>query len=377
MSRKIILVSNTEWYLYNFRRSLAEFLRAEGMEVVLVSPSGPYAEKLQGLGFRWLPWEVGRKTLAPWEEAAALAQIACLYRRERPDLVHHHTIKPGLYGSLAARWVGVRGVVNSITGRGYVFLGDNARVRVLRWLVKGLYRFAFRAENCAAIFENASDRAYFVGEGLIAEGRTHLIESVGVDAERFSPQPPPTGTPIILLAARMLWDKGVGVLVEAARLLRPRLPVRVALVGSPDPGNPASIPEETLQAWEAEGVVEWWGFRPDMAAVYHESHIVALPSMYAEGVPTTLVEAAACGLPVVTTAIPGCQDFVVDGVNGFVVPPGDAEALAAALEKLASDAELRARMGAAGRARVLAHYTAPQVNAATQAVYRSVWERAR
>ncbi len=369
---KIIIVSNTEWYLYNFRRALAKYLHTQGLEVVLVSPPGEYAAKLQALGFRWMPWEVGRKTLAPWAELGALVRLAQIYRREQPALVHHHTIKPSLYGTLAARLAGVRGIVNSITGRGYVFLGKEFKVRLLRQFVKVFYRLAFNTQNCIAIFENSTDQDFFTHQNMITAERTRLIESVGADPDLFSPQPEPEGTPVVLLASRMLWDKGVGVLIEAARLLHERVQVRVALAGSPDPGNPASIPEATLREWHAEGVVEWWGFQADMSAAYNRCHIFTLPSMYAEGVPTALVEAAACGRPVVATTIPGCKDFVVAGGNGLLVPPNDAPALAAALEKLITNVALRRKMGAAGRQRVLDKYTTGKVNAATLSVYEEL-----
>ena len=371
-NHKVIIVSNTEWYLYNFRRSLIEHLKNQGLDVVLVSPSGPYASKLEALGFRWIPWEVGRKTLAPWKEFGAILQLARIYWREKPDLVHHHTIKPTLYGSLVARFSGIRGIANSITGRGYVFLGDDIKIRLLRQMVKGIYKLAFSPQNSVVIFENTTDQAYFVKNDLISASRTRLIESVGVDPQQFFPRPEPNGVPVILQASRMLWDKGVGVLVDAARLLHQRVEVRVALAGNPDPGNPASIPETMLRDWHEEGLIEWWGFRSDMNEVYNSSHVVTLPSIYAEGVPTALLEAASCGRPVATTNIPGCKDFVMDGYNGLLVPPNDPAALAGALEKLATNPELRASLGAAGRQRVLEKYTTAQVNAATLAVYQGI-----
>ncbi len=373
---KVVLVSNTEWYLYNYRLALGEFLRDRGFSVLWVSPPGPYADKLQQRGFRWLPWNLGRQTVAPWREMGALAQITRIYRREAPDLVHHNTIKPAIYGSLAARWAGVPGVINSITGRGYVFLDRDVRARLLKPLAHHLYRFAFRAASCLAIFENSTDRAYFLENGLIPPQRAHLIESSGVDAEVFAASPEPEGPLVIALVSRMLWDKGVGVLAEATRLLRSKktLPrdFRVVLVGEPDEGNPAAIPPDRLRAWEREGLLEWWGFRGDVAEVFRQSHIVTLPTMYAEGLPISLLEAAASQRPLVGTTLPGSQDFIEDGVNGLLVPPGDPAALAAALEKLALDPELRGRMGAAGRKRVLEKYTHQKINTATFDLYQQL-----
>lgn len=369
---RLLLSSNTDWYLYNFRLALAEYMRAAGLEVVLVSPYGRFVPSLKQHGFRWIPWELGRQSTAPWGEIDSLRQIYAIYRREKPDLVHHHTIKPVLYGSLAARLAGVPAIVNSITGRGYIFLGEERKARVLKRLVLPLYRLAFRSPRCGVTFENETDRDYFLTNRLVPKERTWLIEGVGVDPQRFTPQPEPAGTPVIMLAARMLWDKGVGVLVEAARQLKAEIPVRVVLVGEPDPGNPGTVSSQTLEKWHVEGIIEWWGWRPNMPEVYNQSHIVTLPTMYGEGVPTTLLEAAACGRPLVASDIPGCRQVVLDGQNGFLVPANDPAALAQTLKRLAGDSALRGRMGAASRQLVMRKFTHAQVHAATLEVYQHI-----
>lgn len=308
--------------------------------------------------------------MAPWAELRAVQQLTHLYRQLQPDLVHHHTIKPVLYGSWAAARAGVPAVVASITGRGYVFEGHDQRARMLQALVKPLYRWLLRRSNTRVIFENEGDRQFFIHLGLVAAGRTHLVESVGVDPQRFYSTPEPAGTPVALLAARLLWDKGIGVLVEAARLLKEQnIDIQIVLVGQPDPGNPSSIPVEQLEAWEVEGLVTWWGWQTDMQAVYARSHIVVLPSFH-EGVPTGLLEAAACGRPIIASDIPGCRTVVQDGENGLLVPPGAARPLADALARLAASADLRGRMGRAGRERVLRSFTQQHINQQTLAVYQ-------
>ncbi|HZD56804.1 MAG TPA: glycosyltransferase family 4 protein, partial [Anaerolineales bacterium] len=286
-----------------------------------------------------------------------------------PLLVHHHTIKPVLYGSWAARLAGVPGIVNSITGRGYIFLGEDFKARLLRKLVKPTYYAAFKSRHCAVIFENETDRRYFVSEKLVRPERTWLIEGVGVDLDRFTPTVEPDGLPIVVLPARMLWDKGVGVLVEAARLLHQETQVRVALVGEPDIGNPRTVDQTTLEEWVKEGAVEWWGWCQDMKMVYKKSHIVTLPSL-GEGIPTALLEAAACGRPIVATDVPGCRQVVIHGANGLLVPPNDAEALAEALYQLISDSSLRSKMGSSGRELVAERFSNRRINAETLAVYR-------
>lgn len=366
---KVILVANTDWYLFNFRLSLARFLREQGLEVVLVSPPGRFTESLHASGFHWLPWQLGRQTTAPWIEGRAFLEIQRIYRQEKPQIVHHFTVKPVLYGTLAARRLNIPAVINSITGLGYVFLSQENRARILRIFVKAAYRMAFKHPNHAAIFENEADRQVFIRLGLLPAEHTHLIEGVGVDAERYTPVSEPPGIPLVVLPSRMLWDKGVGTLVEAARLLHPRLHVRFALVGEPDPGNPANIDETRLRTWADEGLVEWWGWQVDMPGVYARSALVTLPSL-GEGVPTALLEAAACGRAIVATDVPGCREVVKHGLNGLLVPPKDAPALAEALYQLLTDPDMRGRMGAAGRQLILEKFTTTRVNPATFDVYR-------
>jgi glycosyltransferase involved in cell wall biosynthesis len=369
---KIILSANTDWYLYNFRLSLARYLRDQGFEILLVSPPGKYTQVLRENGFRWIEWNLGRQTMSPWRETGAVLRLYRIYRRERPELVHHHTIKPVLYGSLAARLAGVPGVINSITGRGYIFIDETRKARILRRIVEPLYNLVLNSPHCGVIFENETDQGYFLSRGLVPPERSWLIQGVGVDPERFSPAPEPEGAPVILLAARMLWDKGVGVLVQAARILHPKLPVRVILAGEPDPGNPATVDLATLERWHEEGVVEYQGFQSDMHRVYQQSHIVTLPTMYGEGVPTTLLEGAACGRPLVASDVPGCRHVVIDGCNGYLVPPNDPQTLAEALERLARDKALRDKMGAAARKLILEKFTQSRINAATLDVYRHI-----
>ena len=370
---KVLFVANTDWYLYNFRRSFAQFLTRQGFRVVTVSPSGAYAASLQQLGYRWIRWEVGRKTISPFGEIIALNRLRRIYRQEKPDFVHHFTIKPVLYGSWAARSCRIPRIINAITVRGYVFLADDLRARALRPLTIAFYRLTLSNRACRVIFENEDDQQYFLEARLVSADQSRVIAGVGVDVNRFSPAPQPDGVPLIVFPARILWDKGVGVLVQAARLLRPRLQARFILVGRPDPGNPTTVDEVTLQGWVREGLVEYWGWQDDMNTVYQQSHIVTLPSMY-EGVPTALLEAAACGRPLVATNISGCRAIVKNGVNGFLVPLNDPVALATALETLILDKELRQLMGEAGRKLVVDQFTDTYTNERTYAVYRTLMD---
>ncbi len=371
MPKKLLLVANTDWFLYNHHLAHAIFMREQGFEVGLVSPPGAFSGLLAGQGFRWLAWPVGRSSTNPWHELAGMRRLAQIYRAERPDLVHHFTIKPVLYGSLAARLTGVPGVVNAITGRGYLLLSNELRARLLRPGALLFYRLAL-AGNCRVIFENEVDRAYFLSRGLLKERQAHLIAGVGADERRFTPSPEPPGPPVIAYVGRLLWDKGVGLLVEAAGLLRARgLEFRLVLAGEPDPGNPASIDEATLRSWAERGEAEWWGFQAEVEQVYRQSHIVALPS-FGEGVPTVLIEAAASGRPCVASDLAGCRAVVEEGISGLIVPLRDVPALADALEKLLRDPGLRRQMGQAARARFLERFTHEIINRQTLDVYKEI-----
>jgi len=371
---KILLVANTDWYHYNFRLPLARELRNRGWEVVLVSPPGRFVPALQAQGFEWIEWRVDRRSSAPWNEGAAFLAILRIYRRTRPDLVHHFTVKPVLYGSLAARFAQVPAVVNSITGLGYLFLQKGFTARFLRQAALLLYKPALQRSCTQVIFENDSDRRFFISSGLVQPESSVVIEGVGVDIERFKPSPEPNGPTVIVLPARLLWDKGVGDLVEASRLLNLGENVRFCLVGEPDPGNPATVQLSDLERWQAEGWIEWWGFQINMADVYAKCHIVCLPS-HGEGLPTALIEAGACARPIVTTNVPGCRDVVTHGMNGLVVAPSDPAALAVGLRTLIENPAIRQKMGAVGRDMVLERFANDRILRETFAVYRQILPR--
>lgn len=365
---KIIYIANTDWFLYNMRLAQIKYIHAHGFEVVLVSPEGKYISDFQAEGFRWLNWEVGRKSTRLISEIRSIVSLYKIYKNEKPNYVHHFTIKPVLYGTIAARLQGVKGIINSIPGRGYVFLSDEPMARILRPIVSAMYRSLMK--HTQIIFENSADRAYFLDNHFALQEQTHLIPGAGADPDRFVYTPEPPGIPVILYAGRLLWDKGLGELVEAGRILRRKeIAFRLTIAGEPDPGNPSSVPIETLKEWERSGDVEWLGFQKNIEETIRQSHIVALPSYYGEGVPTILIEAAASGRPIIASDIAGCREVVQDGINGLIVPVRDPDALAESLGKLICDRTVRHRMGVAGRKIFLENLTHDIVNQQTLEVY--------
>jgi glycosyltransferase involved in cell wall biosynthesis len=371
---KIVLFANTDWYLYNFRRSLALALRDAGHDVLLLSPPGAYGERLRALGLRWQPLPMDRRSLNPLRECMLLLHLARLLRRERPALVHGFTIKCAVYGSLAARIARVPARVNAVAGMGYVFTSDDLRARCLRPMVKLLMRLALDGKRARLILQNPDDVGLFERSGLVAPARIRMIPGSGVDCSRFQLREHAfDASPMrVLLASRLLWDKGIAEYVEAARQLRSEgRKLRFLLAGDPDPGNPASVPGPTVQAWVSEGVIEWLGHVEDMATLLGHVEVVALPS-YREGLPRTLIEAAACGLSLVTTDVPGCREVVSDGVDGLLVPVRDASALAAAIRRLDDDRALCRRLGSAARTKALDRFDERIVVERTLEVYREL-----
>jgi glycosyltransferase involved in cell wall biosynthesis len=371
---KLVLFANTDWYLYNFRRSLALALRDAGHEVLLLSPPGPYGARLHALGLRWEPLPMDRRSLNPLREFMLLLHLARLLRRERPALVHGFTIKCAVYGSLAARVARIPARVNAVAGMGYVFTSNDLRARLLRPLIKLLLRIALDGRRARLILQNPDDVELFRRSGLVNPARVRLIPGSGVDCSRFHPQAQPIKVSAVrvLLASRLLWDKGIAEYVEAARRLQAEgRSLQFLLAGAPDPGNPASVSEATVQAWVSEGVIEWLGHVDDMAPLLAKVQIVALPS-YREGLPKTLIEAAACGLALVATDVPGCREVVTDGVDGLLVPMGDATALADAIRRLDDDPAMRQRLGAAALAKVLARFDERIVVEQTLKVYQEI-----
>lgn len=368
---KIVLFANTDWYLYNFRRSLASALREAGHDVLLLSPPGPFGERLRALGFRWEPLPMDRRSLNPMRELGVLLHLFRLFRREGPDLVHCFTIKCAIYGSLAARASGVAARVNAITGMGYVFTSNDIRARLLRPLVRRLFRIALGGRRTRMVLQNPDDVELFRQSGLVDPTRVRLIPSSGVDCLHLQPGTPRQGEGQlrVLLAARLLWDKGLSEYVTAARQLRAQgRDLVFLLAGDRDLGNPAAVPEAVVREWVDEGVLEWLGHVDDMPALLASVDIVVLPS-YREGLPRGLIEAAACALPLVTTDVPGCREVVDDGVDGLLVPVRDARALADAIARLHDDPELARRLGHAAREKALALFDERIVIRKTLEVY--------
>lgn len=346
---RVVLTGNTCFKIANFREGLIRALQARGAEVLVLAPVDEHGPKLEALGCQVHDLPMDRNGTAPLAEAALLRRIYRFLRRMRPDIVFGYTIKNNIYAGLACRWLGIPFIPN-VTGLGPAFNETGALNRIVR----GLYRQAF-ARSDAVFFQNPDDRATFLQAGLVTESRARLLPGSGVDLDRFIAQPMRSDKNDVtfLLVARLLWDKGVGLYVEAARSLRASHPdMRFQLLGPPDPASRSSVPLAQVEEWVSDGVIEYLGQTSDVRPALAAADCVVLPSWYREGTPRVLLEAAAVGRPVITTDMPGCRDAVVDGTTGFLCAPRDGDALAAAMSRFADlPDEARAAMGQAARAR--------------------------
>jgi len=366
---KILFFVTEDWFVCSHWLPLILATKDAGNDVVVVTRTNRHVEQIMQHGVRVIPFEISRRGSNLFREFNTIVRLAGIYRKEKPHMVHHVAMKPMLYGSLAARLVRVPNTINWVAGMGWLFVSKNRRAKMLQVVVRKALGMLLRGTS--VIVENQDDEAIIASLG-VANRDIHLVRGAGVDTSAYAPSPEPEGVQLVVLPARMLWDKGVGEFVAAAQQLRQRgVKARFVLVGEPDEGNPASVSEAQLMVWQKEGVVEWWGRREDMPQVYAQSHIVCLPS-YREGLPKALLEAASCARAIVTTNVPGCRDVVRDGDNGLLVEARDAAALANALDRVLADPALRLKMAQRGRERVLNEVSQEKIVAQVLAIYREI-----
>ncbi|MCR1766362.1 N,N'-diacetylbacillosaminyl-diphospho-undecaprenol alpha-1,3-N-acetylgalactosaminyltransferase [Burkholderia glumae] len=350
---RIVLVCNTAWAIHTYRHGLIRMLVASGAEVVVLAPRDRTVEPLVAMGCRYIELPVASKGTDPLEDLRMLAAMRRHYRELRPQLVFHYTIKPNIYGSIAA-WLARVPSVAVTTGLGYVFIRESRAASI----AKRLYRFAFRFPR-EVWFLNRDDLATFEASRLLVHPeRARLLHGEGVDIEQFAATPlPERETFRFVLIGRLLWDKGVREFVDAARALRPRYPqARFALLGPAGVDNPSAVSRRYVDEWMRDGLIEYLGEAHDVRPHIEAADCVVLPS-YREGVPRTLMEASAMCRPIVATDVPGCRDVVADGETGLLCLARDSASLA---EKMAAmlemPAEARRAMGRRGREKVLREF---------------------
>ena len=367
---KLLYVATEDWYFVSDTLPLARAAKARGYDVFVAARENDKRALIAGAGLEFIPLEkISRSGIGAVSETQSVMELTRLYRTLAPDLVHHIALKPILYGALAARDRKALAVVNSVMGLGYVFTSNAAKAIALRPFMGLALRHALARPRSRTIVQNRDDLESVARLSPAARGNLALIRGSGVDPGRFAVKPEPAGVPVIVLPGRLLRDKGLFEFVAAARTLkREGVKARFCLVGEPDADNPASVTREKIAAWVSEGLVEHWGFRADMPAVYAEATLVCLPS-YREGLPRVLLEAASTGRAVIATDVPGCREVVVAGVNGWMVPARDKVALCDAIREAIAKPKLRAHYGAAGRALVEKHFTSDIIIGETLGLY--------
>jgi len=375
LDRRVALVANTSWYLYNFRLPLIRELKASGYDVHLIAPEDPYSAQLREEGFHHHPWLIKRQSINPLLELQALLDLVRLYSQIRPKLVHHFTLKACLYGTLAAKGAHVPHVINAVTGLGHFFLAERKRSRLLRKFAKIPYRAVFSARRSTVVFQNAADQELLVQMGLVRSSQTSVIRGSGVDLERFQPRSEPRHfhqPARLLFPSRLIREKGVIQLLTALeRLHRRGLGFELWIAGELDDGNRSTLLNDEHKALLNHPCVRVLGHVSDMVALYDDVDIVVLPS-YREGLSKALIEAAAMQKPIITSDVPGCRDVVDHGISGLLVPPRDSRALALAMELLLHQPDLARTFGLAARSKVAKEFAVELVNQRTLAAYKEL-----
>ena len=369
---RLLYVVNVTWFFISHRLALAVAAKQQGWEVHVAAGAAAPTEiaLLEQAGFHFHKLLLERSSRNPLHNAALFVRLVRLYRRVKPHLVHHVTIKPVILGTLVARFLNVPEVVNAVSGLGYTFSSKIDRRRALHGIVGLAYRLCLSHPNMTVIFQNPDDRADFLRWTGIESLNSVLIAGSGVDVDAFHPTPEPKTTIRATLPARMLRDKGVIEFCKAIGALKQQgVLIEGVLAGAIDPENPESLTVPELHQLELQYGVQWVGHRPDVMSLFAQSHIVCLPS-YREGLPKTLIEASAAGRAIVTTDVPGCRHVVEDGTTGILVPSGSVGALTDALARLASSPELRRRLGRAARLRAEKEFALDHIVTSTLALYK-------
>ncbi len=372
---KIVFFVTEDWYFWSHRLPIARAAMAEGFDVIVATRVDKHRAQIEKEGFKVIPVKLKRQGKNIFQEISFIGQIVRIYRNEKPDLVHHVAMKPILYGTLAAFLNKTPHVVNAFAGLGFLFISKSRKAKLLKRLLLVTFKILFLIKPSYTIFQNPEDRRFFINAGIVNKKRVILIRGSGVNLSDFNMADEPKGTVTIMLASRMLWDKGIGELIEATKeLIAKKINFRTILVGKPDDENPRSIPEKVLKTWHDQRIIEWWGYQEHMPEILSKAHIIVLPS-YREGVPKGLLEAAACGKPIVTNDVVGCREIVKHLENGFLTRAKDMKSLSGALEVMIKDSGLRQEMGLNGRKRVEKYFSEQVVVEKTVTLYRQLMGR--
>ena len=371
--KTLLMVANVDWFFISHRLVIAQQALRKGWKVYVAAEDTGRANEIGEDGITFIDFKFSRSGTNPLNEISTLREFRKLYRQIKPDVVHHITLKPVIYGSLIAKMLNVKGVVNAVSGLGYNF--TSGRQGVVAKMMIGMMRYGFKRDNLTVIFQNGDDQKELTNLGVVQpNNRVVRIKGSGVDLEKFKQAKLPSFEKIkVLLPSRMLWDKGVKELREASEILKDRNKdkVQFILAGMADEDNKAGVPASYLNDWQDGEYVKWIGYQKDMMQVYNDSHIVVLPS-YREGMPKTLIEACAVGRAIITTDAIGCRECVDEGVNGLKIPVYNIQELATALETLFENHDMIKKMGEASRKKAEAEFDVKNVVAKHMEIYEEL-----
>jgi len=367
--KRVLFVITEDWALISHRLHLAEAAIKLGYEVAVVTRVTKYRDMLEASGLKVFHWRLERRSLNPISEIISIVHLWKILTFFGPDIIHAVAQKPVIYAGLALKFSKKAKFVAALGGVGFIFTGKNIKANLLKPIVKLCLRFVLRDPTSKLILQNIDNVQTILDLSIVDKNRITLIKGAGVEIGKFQPSLIPKGPPMVILPARMLWDKGVAEFVRVAGRIKARhIKARFVLVGDVDSHNPASITQSQVDQWVQQGAVEHWSRRDNMDQIYQQASIVCLPS-YNEGLPKVLLEAASCARPTVAFNVPGCREIVRDGINGFLVSFGDETALEKAIVTLIKDRSLCAKMGAKGREIVEQAFSGEIINAQTFAIW--------
>lgn len=370
MSKRLVYVVSEDWAFISHRLSLAKFAIEKGYEVIAATNINDHGKNLSDIGINVVNVNFTRSFNKPFLDLISLYKLIRVLQKHKPDIVHNVGVKISLLSSVAGLFSKPKLIINAYTGLGYVFSSNSKLAKIIRFLLIPLLRFLNSRNNTWTVFQNEDDKLLFIKNKIVEASRTKIIKGSGVSTDEFPYMKEPEEPIIVMLASRLLWDKGIGEFIETASGLKSKHPeVKFVLVGGIDQQNPMSLETDTLNGWVKEGVIEWWGHKQNMSKILGLSHIITLPS-YREGLPKVLLEAASIGRPIVATNVPGCRDIVRDNVNGFLVDAKESSGLTEAIDKLILNKELRLRMGLAGREIILNELSSKKINEQFIKLYR-------
>ena len=374
---KLLYFITEDWYFCSHRLPHAIVANKAGFDVVVICNIAKHLNKIKKHGLRVIPIQLTRRSINPIRELFLLLKLTSIYRKEKPDIVQHVAIKPIIYGTIAAKLSGITAIFNSIVGLGYIFISKNILANILKPIIKLALKWSLNQKNSFTILQNEDDKKFLRKKKIIGLKRLQIIPGSGVNTKQFSYSPEPKTThkaPLIVCVSRMLWDKGINELVKATKKLKERnINFKMALIGKPDPENPASIPLSQIQKWEKMKLIEYWGYVENIEQVYRKCHIVILPS-YREGMPKSLLEAASASRPIITTNVPGCREVVKNQINGILVKVKTVNPLATSMKKLIKNKSIREKMGKEGRKIIKAKFSEEIITKQTIFLYKKFYQ---